>query len=103
MSATAYSQREMSGRLEMMVRFRDRGMRWPLREGDVIEVWRGTTFCGAIPAGLVTMLITHHLSASQLVAHFSKALRPEPKKMPSRRSRATRILVMASTIILGVC
>ena len=72
--------------LELMVRFRDRGMRWPLRDGDVIEVWRGTTFCGAIAAGLVTMLIAHHIAASQLVAHVTEALRPAAKM--SRRRRA---------------
>ena len=87
--------------LEMMVRFRDRGMRWPLRDGDVIELWRGTDMYGTIPATLIHTLITHHLSMAHLFAHFHKAA--PRSKMVSRRSRNARLFLAALALFFASC
>jgi len=60
--------------IELRVAFRGQGLRWPLREGDTLEVWRGEDYCGEIPGRLVLELVGHHIAAAELVAALVGAL-----------------------------
>jgi hypothetical protein len=83
--------------LEFKVAFNGRGFRWPLRDGDTIEVWEGTTYCGEFSATIIRQLLTLHLATAQLEAELLHDLaatrgrwtetgwrRDEPRKPPAR-------------------
>ena len=64
--------------LELRVLFRHVGTRWPLRDGDSIELYEGMTYRGEIPAHVVRALLTLHLSMAQLGAVIQKSWLPDP-------------------------
>lgn len=72
----------MSDSLELRVAFHGRSFRWPLRDGDVIEIWQGAFYCGELPATIVRQLLGFHLATAKVVAELLQAL-----ERPSERRR----------------
>ena len=51
--------------VEIRVAFRS-GWRWPLRETDSVEVWRGNELLGSLSGETVRHLIQHHMADYEL-------------------------------------
>lgn len=69
-----------SDTVQLVVRFR--GWRWPLRAGDVIEVWHGLTALGEVPTDLLRQMLGHHLATARLQAVIADRLAPLPGPIP---------------------
>lgn len=84
--------------------FYGQGFRWPLRDGDVVEVWLGTELLGVLPLALLRTIIAHHLSQGVLQVELQRVLsgsapglyraalteRMPLQAMPPRREKGTR-------------
>jgi hypothetical protein len=71
------------------------GWRWPLRDGDALELWIGSQQIGVLPATVLRELIRHQLAViaeagRQLAARQSV---PPPTGGRPGRHRAKRALV----------
>jgi DNA-binding XRE family transcriptional regulator len=85
---------------EVQLMVRHRGFRWPFRDGDGIEVWRGGDLAGILPMTLILELIQHRLTDRLLMARFAAVMQetasgPGPaippaaaRALPARRRRA---------------
>lgn len=76
--------------LEIRVAFRD-GWRWPIRDTDIIEVWRGQEHVGSLSGETVRHLIQHHMTGFEVQRAISDELsgrRPFVYVTPLRRPLA---------------
>lgn len=67
--------------VELHVAF-GRGVRWPLRDSDRLEVWTADHYClGEISGALVRQLISQYLGALELHALFDHQMRTSNAKL----------------------
>lgn len=65
--------------LELVAAYQHRGWRWPLRDGDEIEVWSGPTTClGRLPVSLIRQMLVHYLDGAALQESVSNAMQASP-------------------------
>lgn len=76
--------------IELRVRFQDRGVRWPLRDGDTLEVWIRGDLVGVVSGATVRHLLEHHLATATLQAHIQTELASDPAvfDLPQRPLRS---------------
>lgn len=87
------SRPDLPGTLSLVARFPN-GWRWPLRDGDALELWVGQEQIGVLPATVLRELVRHQLAVvaeagRQLAARQS----PPPTGDRRGRHRAKRALV----------
>ena len=56
------------------------GFRWPLRAGDVVELWSGMTMLGTITAATVLSLVAHHYAAIKMQDRMRDELNAPPMR-----------------------
>ncbi len=66
----------MDSPLEFHVNFRHRGWRWPLRDGDGVEIWSGQTYRGELSPALLRYLVGYYLASAKLAAQILTAVTP---------------------------
>ena len=64
--------------VELRVAFRS-GLRWPLRENDSIEVWRGNELLGSLSGETVRHLIQHHITEFEVHKEISRDMTGTPR------------------------
>jgi hypothetical protein len=84
----------LPGDLSLIARFPN-GWRWPLRDGDALELWVGSEQIGVLPATVLRELVRHQLA---VVAEAGRQLAARPSPPPPTggrrgRHRAKRALV----------
>src|SRR5262245_63158646 len=68
----------MDTTLDLHVNFRHRGWRWPLRDGDTLEIWCGQTYRGELSTALLRNLIGYYLASADLAAQLLTRVPPPP-------------------------
>ena len=58
----------------LVANYRHRGWRWPLREGDQVEVFRDHELVGVVPAELLARILVNHLEGAALEARLRRHL-----------------------------
>jgi hypothetical protein len=81
---------DLPGTLSLVARFPN-GWRWPLRDGDALELWVGSEQIGVLPATVLRELLRYQLA---IVAEAGRQLAartevPAIRGRPRRRSRTT--------------
>jgi hypothetical protein len=86
----------------LVANYRHRGWRWPLREGDQVEVFQDHELVGVIPVELLARILVNHLEGAALEAKLrrefhrqtvaSKEGRPRPvlRGVNGRRLRGVK-------------
>ena len=72
----------------LVAHFVGRGWRWPLREGDEVEVWSGLECVGRIPAALLGQLLVHYLQGAALQEEVRRTLTAAAPALPMPRPLA---------------
>lgn len=68
--------------LSLVAAFRSRGWRWPLRAGDVLEVWLQGRLIGTIGTELLEQLIGYHLAGLSIRETLADRLRLTTRSVP---------------------
>jgi hypothetical protein len=61
------------------------GWRWPLRDGDALELWVGSEQIGVLPATVLRELVRHELAIVAEAGRQLAARHPGPPAIPRRR------------------
>jgi hypothetical protein len=61
------------------------GWRWPLREGDALELWVGSEQIGVLPATVLRELVRHQLAVIAEAGRQLAARHSAPQAIPRRR------------------
>jgi len=69
--------------------FRTIGWRWPFRNGDVLEIWRGTDQVAELSAELLASLVVHYLVGHDLLRQFDAAALPAAAEIRRPLARVT--------------
>jgi hypothetical protein len=59
------------------------GWRWPLREGDALELWVGSEQIGVLPATVVRELVRHELA---IIAEAGRQLADRRRRRSHKRA-----------------
>jgi hypothetical protein len=78
------SRHDLPGDLSLVARFPG-GWRWPLRDGDALELWIGHDQIGVLPATVVRELIRHELAVIAEAGRQLAARQSVPQAIPRRR------------------
>lgn len=64
----------MTAVVQLHANFRTTGLRWPLRPGDGVELWRDAELVGEISVELLVSLVTHYMVGHDLVRRFDATI-----------------------------
>lgn len=64
--------------LRVIAVFRAAGWRYPLREGDHLEIYRGIERLGTLPAVLLFQIVGHYLYGASLTRELTETLPVKP-------------------------
>jgi hypothetical protein len=64
------------------------GWRWPLRDGDALELWVGHDQIGVLPATVLRELVRHQLAVIAEAGRQLAARQSAPGVTPARRRRS---------------
>jgi hypothetical protein len=70
------------------------GWRWPLRDGDALELWVGSEQIGVLPATVLRELVRHQLAVIAEAGRQLAARHPMPH--PTRRRRIPKRALVES-------
>jgi hypothetical protein len=70
--------------LSLVARFPG-GWRWPLRDGDALELWVGSEQIGVLPATVLRELVRHQLAVVAEAGRQLAARQSAPPAIPRRR------------------
>jgi hypothetical protein len=80
------SRLDLPGTLSLVARFPN-GWRWPLRDGDALELWIGSEQIGVLPATVLRELVRHQLA---VVAEAGRQLAARNQVTGGRRRRSQK-------------
>jgi hypothetical protein len=75
--------------LSLVARFPG-GWRWPLRDGDALELWVGSEQLGVLPATVLRELVRHQLAVVAEAGRQLAARHPGPAAIAGRRRRVPK-------------
>jgi hypothetical protein len=68
-----------------LVALHPNGWRWPLRDGDALELWVGSQQIGVLPATVLRELVRHQLAVVTEAGRQLAARQPGPRRVRGRR------------------